>query len=83
MERDGITVKTHWGTEWRDLVNQTYSEKQETEVDNNGRVMKFKDLEELKFIFPRVQNTDQVEREVRVFGMVGRNRKYVISRQNS
>ena len=53
MERDGITVKTYWSTEWRDLVNQIYTEKQVTEVDDNGRTMKFEDFEELKFIFPQ------------------------------
>jgi hypothetical protein len=53
MERDGISVKTRWGIAWRDLVNQIYTEKQVTEVDDNGRMMKFEDFEELKFIFPQ------------------------------
>lgn len=53
MERNGITVKTCWSTEWKDLVNQIYTEKLATEVNDNGHTMKFKNSEELKFIFPQ------------------------------
>jgi len=53
MERNGTTVTTRWGTEWKDLVNQIYIEKDTTEVNDHGRKMKFEDSEELKFIFPQ------------------------------
>jgi SAM-dependent methyltransferase len=83
MKRDEVTVKTCWGTEWRDVVNQIYAEKQVTKVDDNGHTMKFEDLEEKVYFSSRVQNTNQVERKVRVFGMVGRNGKYVVSKQTA
>lgn len=53
MERNGITVTTHWGTEWKDIINQIYIEKHATEVNDHGRKMKLKSSEELKFIFPQ------------------------------
>jgi len=53
MERNGITVKTCWSTEWKDLVSQVYLEKIVTEIDDHGRKMKFEDGEKLKFVFPQ------------------------------
>lgn len=53
MERDGITVKTWRDTEWKNLVNQVYIEKQVAEVDDHGRMVRCEDVEELKFVFPQ------------------------------
>ena len=53
MERNGITVKTTFNTRWKDVINQIYTEKITLEVNDHGRLLKFEDEEDLKFIFPQ------------------------------
>jgi len=53
MERDGITVETSFETHFKDVLNQIYTEKMVLEVNDNGKIKKFVQEEDLKFIFPQ------------------------------
>jgi len=53
MKRDGITVKTSFESHFKDILNQTYTEKLTLEVNDNGERKKFAQEEDLKFIFPQ------------------------------
>jgi len=53
MERDGITVKTTFETSFKDILNQTYTEKITLEINDKSEVKKFVQQEDLKFIFPQ------------------------------
>jgi SAM-dependent methyltransferase len=53
MEKEGITVETTFSTRWKDLLNQTYTEKLVLEVNDHGLVKKLASEQILKFIFPQ------------------------------
>ncbi len=53
MERNGITVKTTFETHFKDIIDQICTEKTTTEVNDNGKILRFVDEEDLKFIFPQ------------------------------
>jgi hypothetical protein len=53
MERDGIKVKTTYGTQWKDILNQISTEKIILEVNDHGKEMKFESVKDVKFMFPQ------------------------------
>jgi SAM-dependent methyltransferase len=53
IERDGITVKTTFEINFKDTLNQIYTEKMTLEVNDKDEVKKFVQQEDLKFIFPQ------------------------------
>jgi len=53
MERDGIQVKTTYSTQWKDILNQIYTELCTMEVNDHGQVKRFDEREDLKFVFPQ------------------------------
>lgn len=53
VEKDGIIVKTTFSTDWKDKINQIYTEKITFEVDDHGRKTNIQSEENLKFIFPQ------------------------------
>jgi hypothetical protein len=52
-KRDGITVKTIFEWNFKNIINQIYTEKIILEVNDNGVRKKFIEKEDLKFIFPQ------------------------------
>jgi SAM-dependent methyltransferase len=52
-KRDGITVKTIFEWNFKNIINQIYTEKIILEVNDNGERKKFIEKEDLKFIFPQ------------------------------
>lgn len=53
VERNGIIVKTTFETCFKDIIGQIYTERTTTEVNDNGKRMRFVEEEDLKFIFPQ------------------------------
>ncbi|XOB46471.1 MAG: class I SAM-dependent methyltransferase [Candidatus Nealsonbacteria bacterium] len=53
MKRNGITVKTTFKWNFKDIVNQIYTEEMIFEVNDNGKRKKFIHKRDLKFIFPQ------------------------------
>jgi len=53
MERDGITITTTYSTHWKDILNQIYTERITTQVNDHGQIKKFDEEEDLKFVFPQ------------------------------
>ena len=51
MERNGITVKTTFECQIKDILNQICTKKITLEVDDHGEKKKFIQVEDLKFIF--------------------------------
>ena len=52
-ERAGITVNTAFGARWKDIINQTYTEKLTLKVNDHGKAFKLESKEDLKFVFPQ------------------------------
>jgi SAM-dependent methyltransferase len=52
-ERNGIAVQTTYKTDWKDVLDQVFTETIVLEVNDHGRKMTFKSKEDLKFIFPQ------------------------------
>jgi len=53
MERDGITVRTTFEMNFKDIVSQIYTEKMTLEVNDHGKKKNFIHEEDLKLIFPQ------------------------------
>jgi SAM-dependent methyltransferase len=54
MEKEGISVETTYScTFWKDMLNQTYTEKGTLEVNDHGETKRLVSEEDLKFIFPQ------------------------------
>ena len=53
MERGGITVDTTFNACWKNIVNQTYTEKLTLKVNDHGKTIKLESEEDLKFVFPQ------------------------------
>jgi SAM-dependent methyltransferase len=53
MTRGGITVKARFESRLKDILSQTYTEKNTLEVNDNGETKRFVQEEDLKFIFPQ------------------------------
>jgi len=53
MERDGITVKTSFELHFKNILDQTYTERMVMEVNDHGETRSFVHEEDLKFIFPQ------------------------------
>jgi len=53
MKRNGVTVTTSFETHFKDILNQIYIEKMTLEVNDHGKMKKFVQEEDLKFIFPQ------------------------------
>ncbi|MBX5328317.1 MAG: class I SAM-dependent methyltransferase [Candidatus Bathyarchaeota archaeon] len=53
MERDGISVEATFETHLKDVLNQIYTEEITLVVNDHGKVKRFTQRENLKFIFPQ------------------------------
>jgi hypothetical protein len=54
MEKEGISVKTTYSfTFWKNMLQQTYTEKGVLEVNDHGQTKRLVSEEDLKFIFPQ------------------------------
>ena len=52
-ERAGVTVNTTFGTRWKDVINQIYTEKLILKVDDHGKEVMLESEEDYKFVFPQ------------------------------
>jgi SAM-dependent methyltransferase len=52
-KKDGITVKTTFSMQWKDVLNQMYTERMKFEVNDHGQKRIFVSEEDLKFVFPQ------------------------------
>jgi hypothetical protein len=53
MERDGIKVKTTYSARLKDILNQIRTEEIVLEVNDHGKEMRFKSVEDVKLMFPQ------------------------------
>jgi SAM-dependent methyltransferase len=53
MERDGIKVKTTYSARLKDILNQIRTEEIVLEVNDHGKEMRFKSVEDAKLMFPQ------------------------------
>ncbi|HYB75731.1 MAG TPA: class I SAM-dependent methyltransferase, partial [Nitrososphaerales archaeon] len=52
-ERAGITVRATFGTRWKDVMNQTYTQRLVLDINDHGRRIRLESEEDLKFVFPQ------------------------------